>query len=232
MSNPEDHWFNDGPPVPSSPFFDPDWRFGTGAFFDFLFCDRAAGLGEFYWHGPVFPLSPLDGYITPQITQGGALVATGSVLPGESIAFHLSSQSAPYSIRIYQQGLFAGEPEQFMAEIAGLPRTWSPTPFRRVHGETALSGRPSQPSSFRDGPEAFIWLACKPRGHLPQPSIFHSSCVRPLAQRPVLFSSCPTPRSTRLERQECPTDTCRTMTSRAPTRAPLRFGCPSVFRRP
>ncbi len=121
MSDPEDHWFNDGPPVSSSPFFDPDWRFGTGAFSDFLFYDRAAGLGEFYWHGPVFPLSPLDGYITSQTTQGGALVATGSVLPGESIAFHISSQSAPYSIRIYQQGLFAGEPEKFVAEIAGLP---------------------------------------------------------------------------------------------------------------
>ena len=30
MSDGEDHWFDDGPPV-SSPPFDPDWRFNTGA---------------------------------------------------------------------------------------------------------------------------------------------------------------------------------------------------------
>lgn len=33
MSDPDDHWFNDGPPVSSPPPYDPNWRFGTGAFF-------------------------------------------------------------------------------------------------------------------------------------------------------------------------------------------------------
>jgi N,N-dimethylformamidase beta subunit-like, C-terminal len=145
MSNLDDHWFGDGPPVyrgrywpftgllirlGSKPRFDPDWRFGTGAFSDLLLYDRAAGLGEFYFHEPLSPLGePLEGYVTSRSSQYGARpVSTGSVLPGESIAFHVSSQSGPYSITIYRQGVFAdGTTEERMATIDGLPA--NPTPF-------------------------------------------------------------------------------------------------------
>ena len=122
MWNPEDHWFNDGPPVPSNPPFDPNWRFNTGAFSDLLFYDRNAGLGEFYFHEPIPPpAEPLEGYITSQTSPGNpsAAVSTGSVLPGASISFHVSSQHGPYSITIYRTGFFAnGTTEQMMAVIA------------------------------------------------------------------------------------------------------------------
>ena len=131
MWNPEDHWFNDGPPVPSNPPFDPNWRFNTGAFSDLLFYDRNAGLGEFYFHEPIPPpAEPIEGYITSQTSPGNpsAAVSTGSVLPGASISFHVSSQHGPYSITIYRTGFFAdGTTEQMMAVIDGLPS--DPTPF-------------------------------------------------------------------------------------------------------
>jgi hypothetical protein len=130
MSNPEDHWFNDGPPAGSTPPYDPDWRFGDGAFADLLLYDRSAGLGEFYFHeAPPPPGEPIEGYITSASSHNGAApIATGSVLPGESIAFHVSSQAGPYSITIYQQGWFgADKTEQQMAVIDGLPT--NPTPF-------------------------------------------------------------------------------------------------------
>jgi len=130
MSNPEDHWFNDGPPVSSSPPFDPNWRYGTGAFSDLLFYDRNAGLGEFYFHEPLPPpVEAVDGYITSQSSHGDAVpVSTGSVLPGESISFHVSSHAGPYSITIYRTGFFAdGATEEMMAVIDGLPS--NPTPF-------------------------------------------------------------------------------------------------------
>jgi hypothetical protein len=133
MANPDDHWFNDGPPA-SAPPFNPDWRFGTGAFSDLLLYDRHAGLGEFYFHEPPPPpVEPLAGYITSQSSHGGAPpVSTGSVLPGESIAFHISSQSGPYSITIHRQGLFAdGKTEQMMAAIGGLPSDPKPFPIAR-----------------------------------------------------------------------------------------------------
>ena len=123
MSNPEDHWFNDGPPSSSTPPYDPDWRFGTGPYTDFLFYDANAGLGEFYFHEPLpYPVAPLEGYITSQTKSGDAWVSTGSVVPGESISFHVSSQLGPYSITIYQTGIFdGGSTEQMMTVIDGLP---------------------------------------------------------------------------------------------------------------
>jgi hypothetical protein len=83
MSNPEDHWFDDGPPVSSTPPFDPDWRFSTGTFSDLLLYDRAAGRGDFFFHEPLPPPpEPLEGYITSRSShRGEAPVSTGSVLP-------------------------------------------------------------------------------------------------------------------------------------------------------
>src|SRR6266545_3852457 len=135
MSNADDHWFGDGPAVSSTPPFDPDWRFGTGGFSDLLFYDRAAGLGEFYFHEPLPPpAEPLEGYVTSRSSHDGAQpVSTGSVVPGESIAFHVSSQHGPYSITIYRQGALAGgKTEQRMAVIDGLPSNPTPFPIART----------------------------------------------------------------------------------------------------
>jgi hypothetical protein len=129
MANEEDHWFDDGPPTSGAPPYDPDWRFGTGGFSDLLFYDRHAGLGELYFHGPLAPpIEPLAGYITSETSLGRvAPVSTGSVLPGESIAFHVSSQCGAYSISIYQQGFFGdGETECLMGEVDGLPSDPAP----------------------------------------------------------------------------------------------------------
>jgi hypothetical protein len=139
MVNPDDHWFNDGPVVSLPPFFDPDWRFGTGAFSDLLFYDRNTGIGEFYAHENLpYAAAPLEGYITSQTSHGSSQpVSTGSILPGESISFHVNSQFGPYSISVYLQGLFTGAPEQFMAEITGLPN--DPVPL------------PISPTGYKDG---------------------------------------------------------------------------------
>ncbi len=133
-SNPEDHWFDDGPSVNSVPPYDPDWRFGPGGFSDLLLYDRAAGQGSFYFHEPLPPpLVPLEGYITSQSSHGGAPpVSTGSVLPGESIVLHVSSQQGPYTITIYRQGVFAsGATELLMATVTGLPSNPAPLPIAR-----------------------------------------------------------------------------------------------------
>jgi hypothetical protein len=140
MANREDHWFDDGPPVSSTPPFDPDWRFNTGAFSDLLLYDRAAGRGDFFFHEPLPPPpEPLDGYITCRSSHGGEPpVATGSVVPGESIAFHVGSQQGPYSITIYRQGFFPdGTTEQMMAVVDGLPANSAPLPIA--------------PNAYRDG---------------------------------------------------------------------------------
>ena len=130
IANPDDHWFNDGPVVTSTPPFHPDWRYGTGGFSGLLLYDRSAGTGDVYFHEPPPPSPrPIEGYISAQTEHGGPFpVFTGSVLPGESIAIHVSSQEGPYTIVIYRQGLLDGEQmEQFMAEIGGLPA--NPVPF-------------------------------------------------------------------------------------------------------
>ena len=135
MPDSEDHWFNDGPPVSGSPPYDPQWRFGTGAFSGVLLYDRGAGLGEFYFHGPLPPpAEPLEGYISSQTSSYGAQpVSTGSVRPGESINIHVSSQSGPYSVAIYRLGYFAdGTTEQQMTTISGLPADPPPFPVGRT----------------------------------------------------------------------------------------------------
>ncbi len=121
--NEEDHWFADGPAVSASPPYDPDWRFGTGGFSDLLFYISQAGTGEFYFHEPLTPPAlPLDGYVTSQTSLRGTDVATGSVLPGEPVSFHVSSQVGAYSIAIYQQAVISdGATERMVATIQGLP---------------------------------------------------------------------------------------------------------------
>jgi hypothetical protein len=132
--NDEDYKFADGPSAPGSPPYDPDWRFGTGCFTDVLLYDRAAGSGHFYFHEPLPPPAvPLDGYITSKTAvKGGDSVATGSVVPGESIAFHVSSQCGAYTIDIYLEGAFADGPERLMATLDGLPTDPTPYPVART----------------------------------------------------------------------------------------------------
>jgi N,N-dimethylformamidase beta subunit-like, C-terminal len=67
-----------------------------GGFTDLLFYEGAGGQGEFYMHEPPLPtvVDPLAGY-----------VSSGSVLPGETITFHVSSHVGRYQIRIYRQDL-------------------------------------------------------------------------------------------------------------------------------
>ena len=140
MPDSEDHKFNDGPPASGSPPYDPQWRFGTGAFSGVLLYDQEAGLGEFYFHGPLPPPAvPLDGYVSSQTKSDGTQpVSTGSVVPGESIDIHVSSQVGPYSITIYQRGYFTGATtEREMATIDGLPVDPAPLPVG--------------PTAYRDG---------------------------------------------------------------------------------
>jgi hypothetical protein len=131
-SNPDDHWFDDGPGILGTPAYDRNWRAGTGAFSDLLLYDRAAGLGETYLHDPIPPPEvPLDAYISSQSSHRSSdgdsvYVASGSVLPGEPISFCVSSLT-PYTINIYRRGYFAGDQtEQLIAQVGGLmPATGS-----------------------------------------------------------------------------------------------------------
>jgi hypothetical protein len=128
MADPDDHWFNDGPG--GAMYFGNDeqrnWRAGTGAFSDLLLYDSAAGLGETYLHEPIPPPVPaLDAYLTSESSHSGAPpVASGSVLPGDNLSFHVSSRS-PYTLKIYRLGSFdGGATEQLMTEIGNvLPAT-------------------------------------------------------------------------------------------------------------
>jgi hypothetical protein len=140
MLNPEDHWINDGPLVQGEPAYHPEWRFGTGSWTNFLMYDRAAYLGEFYYHEPLPPpREPLEGYVS-SITRHNEenTVSTGSVQPGEEIAIFVSSQVGPYAVTIYQVGWFGdGLTERSMATIDGLPTN------------PASLGIP--PNAYRDG---------------------------------------------------------------------------------
>jgi hypothetical protein len=128
MANPDDHWFNDGPGGAVYLMTDEqrDWRAGTGAFTDLLLYDSAAGLGETYLHEPIPPpVPPLDAYLTSESSHDDAPpVASGSVLPGENLSFHVSSRS-PYTLKIYQLGSFEdGATEKHVSDIGSvLPAT-------------------------------------------------------------------------------------------------------------
>ena len=73
-----------------------DYNFRDGRFSSLLFYDRAAVRGDFYLHEPFGSVehAPLAGYTCP-----------GSVRPGESIEFFVSSSVGPYAINIYRLGV-------------------------------------------------------------------------------------------------------------------------------
>jgi hypothetical protein len=97
-----------------------DHHFSDGGFSDLLFYDRAAGVGEFYLHEPPYstPIGALAGY-----------TSTGSVRPGATIDFFVSSQVGAYTITIYRQAV----DEVYMVQLPGLPT--APTPL--LIGRTA-----------------------------------------------------------------------------------------------
>ena len=133
--NQDDHWFSDGPEVSTTPPYDPDWRFATGAFSDLLLYDRDLGTGDFYFHEPLPPpIAALDGYVTSTSSPGGTEgSATGSVVPGEPVSFQVSSQVGPYSITIFQQyALPDGTTEREVANLDGLPKAPEPLPISRL----------------------------------------------------------------------------------------------------
>jgi hypothetical protein len=130
MANNEDHWFEDGPGA-SNPTATRDWRAGPGQFSSLALYDATHGQLAFYLHEPKPPLNAdgtpekLSGYITSTTSHGGtARVSTGSVLPGETIYFHVSSQVGPYTITIYPSTAVG---TTALAHVGGLPT--NPTPF-------------------------------------------------------------------------------------------------------
>ena len=151
-----------GPAVSASPPYDPDWRFGTGGFSDLLFYISQAGTGEFYFHEPLTPPAlPLDGYVTSQTSLRGTDVATGSVLPGEPVSFHVSSQVGAYSIAIYQQAVISdGATERMVATIQGLPDDPLPLDISRTAYRDGAGWPPVRSSPFRrTGPAGCTWPA-------------------------------------------------------------------------
>ena len=96
-----------------------DHHFAEGGFTDLLFYDRDLGYGEISLHEPPDStrVRPLEGYCS-----------AGSVRPGETIGFHVSSQVGPYTIKVYRQA--AGE--VFMADVSGLPAAPTPLPVART----------------------------------------------------------------------------------------------------
>jgi len=81
-----------------------DYKFRDSRFSSLLFYDRDAGRGEFFLHWPfeAYVRPPLEGY-----------TSRGSVRPGESVQFFVSSTVGPFAIGIYRLG---GERE-FMADL-------------------------------------------------------------------------------------------------------------------
>jgi hypothetical protein len=91
-----------------------DQLFPDGGFTDLVLYYRAVGCGEIYAHEPPnpTPIEPFAGY-----------VSSGSILPGDTIDFHVSSQVGPYGITLYRQAAN----EVLVGHVEGLPA--APTPF-------------------------------------------------------------------------------------------------------
>ena len=96
-----------------------DLLFDEGGFTDLLFYDRAAGYGEIALHEPPDStnMRPIEGYCS-----------AGSVRPGETLEFFISSQVGPYSLSVYR---LAAE-DVHMTDVAGLPA--APAPFQINRG--------------------------------------------------------------------------------------------------
>jgi hypothetical protein len=106
-------------------FWMADWEdqlFPDGGFTDLLFYSTQ-GVGEFFSHEPPdpTPILPFDGY-----------VSKGSVLPGETIDFHVSSQVGPFQIVLYRQDV-AQTP---LAQVEGLTAPPQAYPISRTAYET------------------------------------------------------------------------------------------------
>jgi hypothetical protein len=122
--DPEDHWFFDGPIQPSASLDEAQrladvrsFRLGAGGFTDLFTYDKAAGVGEGFLHEPPGSMAderePIWGYARATTSRGNlGMVSTGSVLPGQAIDFHVSSQVGPCTIKIYS---LAGA---FMANVS------------------------------------------------------------------------------------------------------------------
>jgi len=81
-----------------------DYKFRDSRFSSLLFYDRDAGRGEFFLHWPfeAYVRPPLEGY-----------TSRGSVRPGESVQFFVSSTVGPFAIGIYR----LGAEREFMADL-------------------------------------------------------------------------------------------------------------------
>src|SRR5207248_3869975 len=81
-----------------------DYTFRDSRFSSLLFYDRDAGRGEFFLHWPfeAYVRPPLEGY-----------TSRGSVRPGESVQFFVSSTVGPFAIGIYR----LGAEREFMADL-------------------------------------------------------------------------------------------------------------------
>jgi hypothetical protein len=95
-----------------------DLSFLDGGFSDLLFYDRQAGRGDFYLHEPPqsTPCQNLAGY-----------ASTGSLRPGETIDFFVSSRVGPYTLTIYRQTADL----VLMADIPIAPSAVAYLPIRR-----------------------------------------------------------------------------------------------------
>jgi hypothetical protein len=99
---------------------DPEDRlFADGAFTDILLYSQAEGRGDFYLHEPSdpTPIEPLAGYVSDR-----------SVLPGDTVGFHISSQVGPYEIGIYR----LGAQQRFMGHVPNLPAAPEPLSIHRT----------------------------------------------------------------------------------------------------
>jgi N,N-dimethylformamidase beta subunit-like protein len=119
-----------------------DRLFPDGAFTDLVLYNRADGYGEIYSHEPPdpTPIAPFDGY-----------VSSGSVLPGDTIDFHISSQVGPYAINLYRQEAN----EVPVGHVDGLPTAPTPFPIGRTAYKTGAgwpaAGSLTVPESWPSG---------------------------------------------------------------------------------
>jgi hypothetical protein len=104
---------------------DPEYVKFQNGFTDLLFYDQANGYGEFYLHEPFEAIAAenLEGYVSP-----------GSVVPGETINFHVNSRVGPYTITVYRQDC----DQVFITTIPNVRQFPQPFPIRRL--------------DYRDGP--------------------------------------------------------------------------------
>lgn len=103
-----------------------DRFFPDGSFTDLVLYDRVAGQGEFYLHEPPdpTPIAPFAGYAVPR-----------SAAPGQTVAFHVSSQVGPYSITVYRQETDPVE----VGSVSVLPSAPAPYPISRTAYKTGAN---------------------------------------------------------------------------------------------